>query len=185
MDDRTFLGAIVIAVLAGLLALMYLGWRKRQKRQSGIARPLPIPTEPGIELLSLDVLYAATTFTDRPLDRVAVAGLGYRARASVTVFSTGVVLDLAGEAAAFLPAADIERVERATWTIDRVVESRGLVKITWHLGDTIVDSYLRVTEPADPTALIEAVESIIGADGPRIEADSPKHDSGSPREETA
>ena len=161
MDDRIFSGGIVIAVLALLLALMYLGWRRRQRSQSDLPRPLAVPDRAGNELLSIDALYVASTLADEPLNRVAVAGLGYRARATVAVFDGGIVLEIAGEPDAFLPASDLVGVDRSTWTIDRVVESRGLVRLSWLLGDTAIDSFFRVTEPADPSALIGAIETII------------------------
>jgi len=163
MDDRVLPGVLVIAFLVLLLVLMYLGWRRRQRSQSGLPRPLPEPDEPGDLLISLDALYVASTFADRPLDRIAVGGLGYRARATVSVFESGVVLALQGEEHSFVPANRITGVDRATWTIDRAVEPGGLVRLTWRLGDTDVDSYLRLTEPPDPTGLISAIESITRA----------------------
>ena len=162
--SRLVSGSIVLAFLALMLVLMYLGWRRRQRRQSGITRPLAVPTQPGAEITAVDALYVASTIAGDPLNRVAVAGLGYRARAFVTVFETGVVLGIAGEADVFIPRAHLRTVERATWTIDRVVERDGLVKITWSLGDTLIDSYLRVPEPADPSELIGAIESLTDHD---------------------
>ena len=162
MDSRQFYGAIVIVFLVALLALMYLGWRKRQRSQEGLPRPQTVP-DAAIEVLRVDGFYVATTLVDEPLNRVAVAGLGYRARAAVAVTAgpSGVVLSLAGEPDAFIPATDIQRIERSTWTIDRVVEKNGLVRLTWLLGDTIVDSYVRVTEALAASALITSVEAVI------------------------
>ena len=163
MDNRVFAGAVVLAVLVLLLTLMYAGWRRRQRRQSGIPRPQGLPGQPGREIVTADALYVASTMTDEPLNRIAVAGLGYRARARVAVFESGISLGIAGEPDAFIPRSDLVAVERATWTIDRVVETGGLVRIVWRLGDTTIDSYLRVPEPSDPSELIDAIESIITA----------------------
>lgn len=162
MDSRVFYGAIVIAFLFVLLSLMYLGWRRRQRSQAGLPRPHEVPASAS-QVLRVDGFYVATTLVDEPLNRVAVAGLGYRARATVGVTSTppGVVLSLPGEPDAFIPATDIQRVERSTWTIDRVVEKNGLVRLTWLLGDTIVDSYLRVSEALAASALITSIDAII------------------------
>ncbi len=161
--DRTLSTAIVIAVILLALAGMYFGWRARQKRQSTLPRPEPVPADAGSELVTSEVFYVATTVAGDPLNRIAVSGLGYRSRASVTVTEHGVVLAIAGEPEAFIPAAALRGVDRATWTIDRVVETGGLVRIAWSLGQTDVDSYLRVAEPADPTPLIDALESLLGA----------------------
>lgn len=162
MDDRFFSGALVIAFFVGVLTLMYLGWRKRQRSQAGLPRPDTVP-DAALEVLRVDGFYVATTLVDEPLNRIAVVGLGYRARASVAVTTgpPGVVLSLAGELDAFIPANDIQRIERSTWTIDRVVEKNGLVRLTWLLGDTIVDSYVRVTEALAANALITSVETVI------------------------
>lgn len=160
MDERILPGALVLAFLVLLLGLMYLGWRRRRLAQAGIPRPLPVPDDAGETLLSVDLLYVASTSADSPLDRIAVAGLGFRARAVVTVRAGGVELQLAGEPDAFVPVADIRSVSRATWTIDRVVETDGLMRLAWTLGDTDIDSYFRVIEPADTGGLIAAIHAI-------------------------
>lgn len=161
--DRTTSTTIVIAVILLAFAGMIIGWRARKHRQSGFARPLAVPAETGDELYAADVFYVATTVAGEPLNRIAVGGLGFRARASVIVASTGVILAIAGEPDAFIPATALRRVQRATWTIDRVVETGGLVCITWTLGAADVDSYLRVTEPERVTPIIDAIQSLLGA----------------------
>ncbi|HAM26257.1 MAG TPA: hypothetical protein DCP11_05980 [Microbacteriaceae bacterium] len=159
--DRSVSTTIVIAVIVLALVGMVLGWRGRQKRQSHLPRPLAVPTEVGRELLTADVFYVATTIAGDPLNRIAVAGLGFRGRATVTIAERGVVLGIAGEPEAFIPRESLRGIERATWTIDRVVEPGGLVLIAWTLGSTDVDSYLRVAEPADPTPIIAALERLL------------------------
>lgn len=154
-------GLAVLGGLVVLLALMYFGWRRRQQRQSGLPRPHPVPPGTGVPVIAQRGFYVASTIADEPLNRIAVAGLGYRARASIAVVDGGVVLGITGEPDAFLPAADIVAVGRSTWTIDRVVETGGLVRITWRLGGTVLDSFLRVAEPDDPTELIDAIQTII------------------------
>jgi len=169
VTDRTFLAGLVLAFLVLLLALMYLGWRRRRRRQSGIPRPLPVPAERGADLAAEDGLYVATTSADEPLDRIAVGGLGFRARASVAVSESGVVLALAGEPDAFIPAGDLRGVDRSTAVIDRVVERGGLARIAWTLGGTPVDSYLRLADAPAQRRVIAAIESILpehpGTDG--------------------
>ncbi len=165
MDDRILPGAVVIGVLLLLLTLMVLGWRRRQRGQSDLPRPLAVPHDAGDETLRLDALYVASTRADDPLDRIAVAGLGYRARATVVVRERGIQLALAGEPDAYIPAEHVRFVTRATWTVDRVVETDGLVVISWLLGDTPIDTYLRMSDATAPSALLSAIDSIIEAPG--------------------
>lgn len=159
--DRSVSTTIVIAVIVLALFGMIAGWRGRRARQATLPHPLAVPSELGAELFHADVLYVATTLAGEPLNRVAVQGLGFRARASVTVTETGVILALDGEPDAFIPREHLRSIERATFTIDRVVESGGLVAIAWTLGDTEVDSYLRAAEALDPTDLIAALTSLV------------------------
>ncbi len=159
--DRAGSTSIVVAVILLALAGMLIGWRGRQRRQSFLPRPHAVPTEVGAELLRVDALYVATTMADSELDRVSVSGLGYRARATVVVAEGGVILSLAGGTEAFLPRASLLSVDRATFAIDRVVERGGLVRLTWLLGETPLDSYLRLTNAEDVGAMIDAVHPML------------------------
>lgn len=171
--DRPALMALVLALMLVLLLLMLLGWKARQRRQRSLPAPRPVPSELGTQRFSSPVFYVATTLADEPLNRVAVAGLGYRARASVAVTDLGVVLEIPGERGVFIPAAEIRGVDRATWTIDRVVERDGLVLLAWSLcgAETTVpvvsavpvDSYLRITDEGSSHEFIAAVTRLTEA----------------------
>ena len=158
--DRTASTTIVIVVIILALVGMASGWRARQRRQSALPRPDAVPAEAGAERFGAEAFYVATTIAGEPLNRVAVHGLGFRGRATVTVTDRGVILGIAGAPEVFIAPAALRGVERATWTIDRVVEPGGLVVIAWTLGTTDIDSYLRVAEPADPTPLIDAIAAV-------------------------
>jgi hypothetical protein len=149
---------IVLLLLAGFG--MLLGWRRLQRRQAGIGPVAPLPADPGEPTLTADALYVATTLRDQPLQRVAVQGLGMRARATVQVFRVGVSLALPGRDAAWIAAADLESADRATYAIDRAVEPGGLVRVAWLLGGTAVDTYLRPASPADGITLLDAIQRI-------------------------
>jgi hypothetical protein len=171
--DRTLPTLIVAALTVLALLAMYLGWRSRQRRQSSLPHPSALPTDLGARIIQLDCLYAATTLAGKPLERIAVFGLGYPGKATVTVAERGVVLTITGEAETFIPAGALRGVGRATWTIDRAVESGGLVAVTWVLRDepaggesgrdVEVDTYLRIVEPEDPSEFIQAIDGRIAA----------------------
>jgi hypothetical protein len=138
---------IVVCALVLFLALIALGWYTRKRRQSGIAAPLRPPAALGVVLGEFAGYYVATTLADDRFNRVAVHGLGFRAKSTVVVAETGVVVPIAGQRDTFIPRGDITAVARATWTIDRVVETDGLIVIAWNLGDTRVESYFRAENP--------------------------------------
>lgn len=147
--DRPQLMAIVIAILVVLLVLMYTGWRARQRRQKNVAAPLAAPAELGAPVGTFIGKYVATTAAGKPLERIAVHGLGFRSDASVTVTDAGVLVQRPGSADVWIPRADLVGRRTATWTIDRVVESEGLELVEWKLGETAVDSYFRFTQPVE------------------------------------
>jgi hypothetical protein len=156
--DRLVPAAIVVLVIALVLMAMYLGWRSRTRRQVDISVPASAPTGLGAALHRSEALHAATTIADTPLERVTVGPLAFRARATVSVHDDGVLLEPRGEDAVFVPAGDIVSVERATWTIDKGVETGGLICLRWRLGDTEVDTYLRA---AADSGLLEAIASVL------------------------
>lgn len=150
--------ASVLIPLAVVGVLMVLGWRALRRRQGDVAGLAPVPREPGAAVLTEDLLYVATTRADAPLERIAVKGLGFRARAVLTVSSDGVMLDLAGGEPGFIPTAALRGVGRATWTIDRAVSNDGLVFVRWERDRSSLDSYFR---SADPGALVAAIHQLI------------------------
>jgi hypothetical protein len=181
MDNRTLAAIITILVALGVLALMLRSWRRRSKRDAALSAGYPQPVEPGRQLASAAALYVATTPRDQPLERLAIPGLGFRARGGVTVTEKGVLLELAGSPALFIPADAVELVADATWAIDRAVEPGGLFLLGWRLAagapdgtvrptsgatPTSVDSYFRFSDPTDRTAVRAAVRSLaVGAAG--------------------
>ncbi len=166
--DKTGSTLIVVAVIVLALSLMVLGWRALQKRQAKFPAPETVPDDTakaGTPILSVEALYVATTLADQELQRIAVSGLGFRSRSSVTVTDAGIILALDGVPEIFISRTRIRSIDRATYTIDRVVEKGGLVRLCWTLGEATaavdVDSYLRVQEPARTTELLNAVLALV------------------------
>ena len=158
--DRVTPTLVIVGVVLLVFVGLALAWRARQRRQAGLPALDAPPAKLGDPLAVDDGFYVATTHAERPTDRIAARGLGFRARAGVAVHPEGVVLSLAGQPDAFIPAAAIVGIGRATWTIDRVVGTDGLVFIRWMLGDALVDTNLRV---AEPEALVAALQTIAPA----------------------
>jgi hypothetical protein len=176
--DRLLPGALVILALVGVLFLMYLGWQHRRRRQSGLeVAQVPEP-ERGDALLEVTGFYVATTTAGDPLDRLTIPGLAFRGRVTVTVHGAGVAIAVQGERDVFVRKQRIRSVGTSTWTIDRVVEQGGMVRLDWTLdkaadpkatdpkaaesGATTADveSYLRISTPADSIRLIDAVTEL-------------------------
>ena len=166
MSARDIAIAITIAVAALVLLAMFSAWRRRLRRDSGLAAPLGVPEHAEV-LDRHEVLYVSTTKHDQPLERLTLSPLAYRARGEVAVTDRGLALCLDGAPTVFLASSRLESVGRATVTIDRVVEPGGLVRVAWSADDdTIVDSYLRLTD-GDPQNFISELQRLVPASGAR------------------
>ncbi|MET0726620.1 MAG: hypothetical protein ABWY36_09750 [Leifsonia sp.] len=164
MKDYTVPAVIVIAILALLLLGMWLGWRRRTRRDRQVGA-YPLPDATAAPVVSTETLYVATTKHEKPLERLNIAGLGFRARAGVRIGGDGIAIEIPGEAVSWIPRSALRGAGPATYAIDRVVERDGLVCLTWTLAgsDDLADSYLRVTEPADRPRVLAALTDILPA----------------------
>jgi hypothetical protein len=167
IDDDGTRTQLLIYVLIGfgvIIGLAIWGWMARRRRQRAIPATAPMPADIGAMRAEFDGFYVSTTLDGQPLNRVAVRGLGFRARATFAVTDAGVILALPGNTV-FIPRDTIREVTTANYTIDRVVEPGGLVLVAWTLGagtpsETRLDSYLRVAETAE---LVSAIASLLPA----------------------
>lgn len=160
---------VMIAVAVLVLLAMLFAWRRRLRRDSGLTAPLGVPEHAEVAHRD-EVLYVSTTRHDQPLERLAVSPLTYRARGELATTDRGIALCLDGSPTVFLASHRLVQVDRATVTIDRVVEPGGLIRIAWHADDdTVVDSYLRLTT-GDPNTLISELQRLV----------APSHDSAAP-----
>ncbi len=80
---------VVVVILVLAFTGMWFGWRARRRRQADVPTLATPPAELGEVRRREDLLYVATTRADAPLDRIAVHGLGFRARAQLTVAASG------------------------------------------------------------------------------------------------
>jgi hypothetical protein len=169
---------IIAAITLLVFAAMWWGWRRRSRRDIGLRAEHELPETLGVERLRFDAFYVATTVHERPLERLAVPGLGFRARAHLAVHDAGIVLEIPGEPAVFVAAERIESADRATTTIDRVVEPGGLIRVAWRIAaspaargeaaqaaepGTTVDSYLRPIAPEAAVSFLQAITAIAPA----------------------
>jgi len=158
---------IVIVVPAAVLAIW--GWRRRARRQQAIAEPPAVPA--GLEVRSAHRgKYVATTAAGDPLDRISVCGLAFRGFATAIVTAEGLIVARDGERDLWIARDALVGVDRATWTVDRVVEPNGLHLVRWRLGDREVDSYLRLDEPGP---FDRAIESLVEEAEGRLETSPP------------
>jgi hypothetical protein len=135
-------GLAFISLLLGLIIWAAVTWNKRSKVQD---HQLATPTYTEFSSQGSVGFYVATTFADRPLDRVSAHGLGFAGRANVEVSEQGVQVSRIGERSFLIEKESLIDLSRTAGVIDKVVEKDGLLSMRWKLGDTELESHFRFT----------------------------------------
>ena len=135
---------VLVLVIAVVYTLMYAGWRRRARRFPSAAvattagatgSGADAPDAPDAAEVAAEGIYVTTTTVASRLERVAAAGLGVRARATMTVGGGQVrwVREGAGDVHVlfdWLTGVSRERGMAGKW-----VGQNRLVVVTWRAGD--------------------------------------------------
>jgi hypothetical protein len=160
---RSLATALFVVAVPLVWASMWLGWRRRAARQSGLPAPhRPEEFDPGSPEAVFDGIYVSTTVHGDWLDRVAAHGLGTRSPVTVRVGAAGVVLDRHGARGVAIPRQEISGATTSAGIAGKVVEQGGLAVITWELGDAQLDSGVRLRHADDTARLVAAVNALVG-----------------------
>ncbi|MFT4232736.1 MAG: hypothetical protein QM606_08200 [Leucobacter sp.] len=167
MTQTTYV--IVMAAIAALALIgMGIGWRRRAKRDTGIAAP---DAELSGEVLVRfrRASYVSTTPVGAPLDRVSIPALRYKGFAELTVRRDGVTIAVTGEQPVSIPAAQLRGTDTAGGRIGKAVERDGLSLLRWVPGvstgstdtaERTLESGFRLANPAEQAAFAEAIDHI-------------------------
>lgn len=161
--DRLTPALITLALIVVLFALIGMGWRRRVRSQTTAMPPPQRPAE-GMPVIGDPVpgMYVATTLAGQPFERVAAHGLGIRTTALLSISDAGVILDRDGTADLLIPADAITGVGATSGMIGKFVEPEGIIVISWHLGDTPVDTGFRTRAAAARTPTIDRIRQLTG-----------------------
>jgi hypothetical protein len=154
-------GLMGIGLLVVLIAIGYLGWRRRLKKQShSLAKPeSSLPNSENS--ISLRAFYVSTTYQSDSLNRIIAHGLAHRGKVEIQIQTTGILLNRTGEQAIAIPKLSILGISTANATIDKAVEKDGLIVIDWKLGNENVSTFIRATSLSERSSLIEALKKYL------------------------
>ncbi|MFJ5957197.1 hypothetical protein ACIQC5_14735 [Paenarthrobacter sp. NPDC092416] len=173
MDNQTLTVLITVPLIVVVLAMIWLGWRNRLRRQSDVERLPQVPEPLTPATVVAEGQYVATTTAGDWLDRIAVQGLGIRTNAELSIHAEGVLFDRAGAAPVFIPRPALTGSRQDTGMAGKFVEKDGLLVISWKLGTRELDTGFRTRHAADKHSLLEALQELISA-APQADADSGK-----------
>jgi hypothetical protein len=140
MNTGTLITMLVVAaVLAALIALairqMLRGWLHRAQRQAQLIGTLPqLPDSVGPALIpATKGLYVGSTLAPSWLDRIAVGDLGYRAKAVLTRYPEGIMLQRTGAGPIWIPDDSIEAIRTEKRIAGKALTHEGILAIRWRL----------------------------------------------------
>jgi hypothetical protein len=161
--------AVSVVVLAILLAwgLMYVGWKRRQARQSDLAALPAVPDglAERARTEGVEGSYVSTTTATDLLDRITAQGLGAGGVAHVLVTDpdddeAGVLIARHGAPDVFVPATALADVRVESMRAGKAAP-HGLLVIEWRLGDRALATAFRTRDQHDREGLMRSVRALI------------------------
>jgi hypothetical protein len=152
-------GLIGLALFAILAAFAFLAWKRRVRDQE---RLLDKPVLIAERTSGHSAFYVATTFANRPLDRVIAFGLAHRGRCTLHSSPSGIDVSRVGEVSFQIPRTALLGVGASSAVIDRAVETNGLITLRWRLGKEEVESHFRFVSDRVQTEALNDLDLVIG-----------------------
>lgn len=163
--DKVIGTTIVLVLITTALVLMGLSWQRRQRRDLAYGMAVAA-TSSGVRIFSVDCWYVATTPRDNPLERLAIAGLAYRAKATVSVESHAILIEPAGEHPTLIDSTVIDGIRAADATIDRSAGRGSLTALDWTAANgEHITSFLRIPGRLDRQLFADAARQILDLNG--------------------
>jgi hypothetical protein len=157
MNTGTLVGsllmaAVVAVLIAFLIRQMLRGWLRRARRQAQLIGTLPsLPDTVGPALIpAIKGLYVGSTLAPSWLDRIAVGDLGYRAKAVLTRYPEGIMLQRTGAEPIWIPDDAIAAIRTEKGIAGKAMTHEGILAIRWRLpSGTEIDTGFRADNRAD------------------------------------
>jgi len=160
--SRTEFLIVMVAFAALVLAAMWIGWRRRSRRDRGIAPAAPAPVG-GLIAVFERASYVSTTAAGAPMERLAIPGLRFKGFARIDVHLDGVSIAVTGEDPVHIPADRVLGTGAAGRRVGKAVEREGLALLRWRASETDpreLESSFRFANPAEQLRFAEAIAEI-------------------------
>ncbi|MGE2737906.1 transporter [Mycolicibacterium vaccae] len=126
---------IVVVIIAVVINMMIRGWRRRGERQAQMLGSLPpLPDTVGPALVApTKGLYVGSTLLPNWNDRIVVGDLGFRAKAVLTRYPEGIMLQRTGAGPIWIPDDLIVAIRAEKNLVGKALTHEGILAIRWRL----------------------------------------------------
>lgn len=140
MNTPTLIASLVMAALLALLIAflirqMMRGWLHRAQRQAeliGTLPPLP-DTVSAPTVAATKGLYVGSTLVPHWNDKVAAGDLGFRAKAVLTRYPEGIMMQRSGAGPIWIPTGSITAIRTERGIAGKALTHDGILAIRWRL----------------------------------------------------
>jgi len=133
---RELIAGLALLIVPTIAAIIFFRTRHKRLLQEKTISGLPAFSG---EIDLGEVLYVSTVFASDLLSKVWAQGLGHRGNARLWLGGNGIGIKRNGETGFLIPASSISSLSESSTTIDRGVEAKGLMSISWsHKGVGLV-----------------------------------------------
>lgn len=146
------LAALLVVLIAFLIRQMLRGWVHRAQRQVELIGRLPaLPDSVGPALVApTKGLYVGTTLVPHWNDKVAVGDLGFRAKAVLTRFPEGIMVQRTGAGPIWIPDESIVVIRTERAIAGKALTHDGILVIRWRLPSGVeIDTGFRADVRAE------------------------------------
>lgn len=157
MNTPTLVASLIMAALLALLIALLIrqmmrGWLHRAQRQAeliGTLPPLPDTVGPAI-VAATKGLYVGSTLVPHWNDKVAAGDLGFRAKAVMTRYPEGIMLQRSGAGPIWIPDESITAVRTERGIAGKALTHDGILAIRWRLpSGAEIDTGFRADDRAE------------------------------------
>ncbi|OMC32549.1 transporter [Mycobacterium sp. GA-1841] len=157
MNTPTLIASLVLAALlavliAFLIRQMMRGWLHRAQRQAEMIGTLPpLPDTVGAALIRpTKGMYVGSTVVPHWNDKVAAGGLGFRAKAVLTRYPEGIMMQRSGAGPVWIPDESIVAIRTERGIAGKALTHDGILAIRWRLpSGTEIDTGFRADNRAE------------------------------------
>ena len=161
IGPRALFTVVTLVAISLAFAGMRLGWVRTARRFSFLPKPeSAVPSDAKLALSPVAARLAGTTLAGKWLERVNTYDLCTPRAVEVGVYDIGVFITDSEEFNLWIPQLQISAIARSRGIAGDVVEPEGLIVLTWQLGDTYLDTGIRVQRHSDHEKTFEALSKV-------------------------
>jgi hypothetical protein len=153
------MAAVLVLVIAAVIQAMMRGWRRRAERQAEMVGTLPSPpdTVGAVTVSATKGLYVGSTLVPHWNDRVAAGDLGFRAKAVLSRYPEGIMLQRTGAGPIWIPDEAIVEIRTEKNLAGKVIPGGrsalshdAILAIRWRLPSGLeIDTGFRADDRRD------------------------------------